>query len=108
MSSVALERGDFAVDHYVHRGLGLKFDVADGTARSQGMFDVRAVVEFGQACAAVRAVRSVPSGRIRSGRRVGSALGAIIIVPPVNLLLLNVRKRQRRSSQSCVVIAIAA
>ena len=44
--------------------------------------------------------RRAPSARIRSGRRRDRPCGAIIILPPVNLLLLKARKRQGRRSHS--------
>ena len=92
------QREHLAIHHDVHRRFECKFDAAHVARRSQRVLHVRAVEKRLEICAAGRGGRWVPSARIRSGRRWCAALGAIIILPPVNLLLLKVRKRQRRRS----------
>jgi len=79
--------------------LELKFDPADRLPLGQWVICVRAVIERGQ----VPDQPSLPIGPHRTYSISPSSVtasGAIIIVPPVNLLLLNVKNNERRRSNS--------
>ena len=69
-------------------------------AGSQRVRQVRAIEKRRKIAQQAEASDGPPANDIRSGRRWCDAFGAIIILPPVNLLLLKVRKRQRRRSNS--------
>ena len=97
---LAMHGDDFPVHHDVHGRVERELHALDRAARGQRMFDVRSVIQVAATCGSVLTCRWVPSARIRSGRRTDPRLGAINMVPPVYLLLLKVRNRQRRSSHS--------
>ena len=89
---------NLAIDHDVDRRIEIEFHRCAGGAAASAMLDVRAVEESGNSRS--RSRRPMGAQRTYSIRpSLGSAFGAIIILPPVNLLLLKVRKRQRRRSQ---------
>ena len=87
---------DFAIDHHIHRSIEIEFDVGDGLCipPADAGYACRHKVPADCGLSPSRPIGPQRTYSIRPS--LISALGAIIIVPPVNLLLLKVRNRQRR------------
>ena len=96
---LAMQREHFPIDHDVDGSIQLELDAPHGFALGQRMFDMRPVIKPGRL--RISPTRPIGPQRTYSTKPSSiSALGAIIIVPPVNLLLLKVRNRQGRLSKS--------
>ena len=83
---------DFAIDNYVDGVLQIKLDPRRGAPRSHRMANVRAVKRVGKFRNQSQAANRPPVNVFDLPLSI-AACGAIIILPPVNLLLLKATKQ---------------